>query len=793
MKKIISLLIIMLCSLTLTGCGNSNTLNVKRKIVLNVNSDVTPEFASNFGEGSYDESTKTYTHNIDYIKDLYIYMSYEGLKTETIYISTLEMEQAVITKEVDFGAALDVEVEITVEGVKTLEGLEISNSLDYSNLIIGKKNIFKLTLPSREKDYEINFTLPNYKEFNIQLNKNDLVSGSVKANALAITNEQMYIGFSGNNYQYEIYSMTTNDLIASGNKWYEDNKIEYVLVDKNDSYYVETYNSYQKSFRKVEAGIDTIIDLGNEESSIIIGYLQINTIDNWYYDSMLYDKTKQTLKKSNNIPGSLETTGLLIKSSENKWFYMDSLLGKILDTGDNLNYEYTLNYEHFTEVNLNVTRINTKTNEVISTGFEDDIYISGDTKAKFENNTFSFVIYEIDEASIYIDLYNKENEKIDTMEYYINKDFRGEVCSGTLNYEGRTVPFQFPIFLEDMEYDSVNNKYTYPSQIIDTSASYVEFEIIDETGYRRRLYSSDNPYIMDEESNVIMYTEIGHAVYFELIEGKRYTLNSNGKKYTFVTTKSHIETGKILIIDENAPKKTFKIPQDYTIEIEGYEDYEFIRNSDGLIEVPVGNNVWLNITVSNGYASVEEDICIKENTSLYEFETFYVLNSGKITSDYSTYYITKTLGSNGIEYVYLEKYSTDTEISDILETNINQVLNNGNVEENYTISRNDFVYNEELKAYYYDFSSQFDHIISSLESYNSISSNWSQDYCYYYDHDINKYLIYVNNGTTIEYKYYYGGYKTISYTITNNDSKYIELSIDKSNNPYQFIVTPINK
>ena len=94
----------MLVSLiTLSGCENSLTIKEPRTIVLNIDSDVTPLFSSNFGNGSYNETTKQYTHTIDYLKDLYIFLSYDDLKTVTVHIPTSEMNEKTIMKKVDFG------------------------------------------------------------------------------------------------------------------------------------------------------------------------------------------------------------------------------------------------------------------------------------------------------------------------------------------------------------------------------------------------------------------------------------------------------------------------------------------------------------------------------------------------------------------------------------------------------------------------------------------------------------------------------------------------------------------
>ena len=79
MKKIKYLLFIIPVLLIVASCAKSK-LHVEKTIELSVDTNVVPEFTASFGEGSYNESTKTYTHKIPYIKDLTIYLSYENLK-----------------------------------------------------------------------------------------------------------------------------------------------------------------------------------------------------------------------------------------------------------------------------------------------------------------------------------------------------------------------------------------------------------------------------------------------------------------------------------------------------------------------------------------------------------------------------------------------------------------------------------------------------------------------------------------------------------------------------------------
>ena len=116
MKKITKYLLMFISLITLSGCGNKATIKESRTIILDVNSDVTPIFTSNFGTGSYDATNNKYTNTIDYIKDLYNFLSDEDLKTVTVHIPTSEMGEKTINKTVEFGDVLDAQVEITVEG-----------------------------------------------------------------------------------------------------------------------------------------------------------------------------------------------------------------------------------------------------------------------------------------------------------------------------------------------------------------------------------------------------------------------------------------------------------------------------------------------------------------------------------------------------------------------------------------------------------------------------------------------------------------------------------------------------
>lgn len=800
MKKIINLLIIFFCVITLSGCGNKETNAEKRTIILNVDSDVVPEFTSNFGTGSYDNQNKVYTHTIDCIKDLYIYLNYDNLKTLTVHIPTSEMEDETIVKDVTFGQQLDVEVEITVDGVKKLEGLQISNSLEYTNLIIGNKNSFKITLPSRKKDYNIQFTLPGYKQFDINLEKENLTSGIAKVNAVAMTNEQMYIGFNGNVYSYKIYSMTTNKEIAAKEVWNIDAHTEFVLVPSNDSYYVKTTDAYSFSqLYKVNQGEDVIINLQVNKQYFSDHFgLYVSQINELYDELVVYDKTKNTLSYSTSIYSSLENTGLLVKTYEGKWMYMDSLEGKVtIDEYNYGHYMYILNYDDFEEVRFNVTKIDTKTNQVVFSGIQEDIeiYYNQNTYAEYENNIFTLTIYAIERGTVSVDLYNMENQFVGTIEKEIYPQFNGDIILGNISYDDgtvtRNIPYEFPMFLDDLVFDG--EKYTYPSQKIDTNVSYVEIILVDEDGYVQTLDYLSNPYLLDDEYNIITGTEGNYTVYFALEINKSYTLHYLSETYNITVSQKNIETGKLYIIHEDAPLLNIKVPEGHTVTLNDYPGLNLNDDLNNIITIPKNKyGMYLGGSLTNGYATIDFNYYIAENVAEYELYSFYVFDGGDIEDEYSTYYVKTILGSNGVEYIYLERTTSDLGVSTLLKTSINQIYVGGN-ESDYYISRNDFVYNEGLKAKYYDMESVFDHVII-FEDYSSISScEWSQNYYYYYDFDEDVEKGYVNNNTTVIFEYEYYGDAVASYTFTNSDSKYVEMYLDQTDLPMEFVVTQINK
>lgn len=767
MKKIINLLIILCCAFGLAGCANNSTIKESRTIILEVDTEVVPTFASNFGTGSYDSSTKKYTHTIDYIKDLYISLSYDNLKSVTVYIPTKDMQENIITRQVKFGDVLDVEVEITVEGVKTLEGLEIDNTLQYTNLNIGKKNTFKFTLPSREQDYEINFTLPNYRAFSIDLSSDELVSGSAEVNTVAITEDQVYIGFKGYEYSYQIYSFTTNKLLSSGYYYSNEDKTQYILLDNNDSYYVYTSGNSDTNLYKVQQGQDKIIEVKSQRYD---NYSYIRFYKNnqeWYGTYYIYEKNNKILRNSSGFYGGIENAGLLLTNEEGDYLYLDDLASKVTPAeGSSYEYIYNINEDDFTPVTIDVTRIHKYTGEVIS---RDDTYYGYMTPANFNDNVFEITVHEIKSGYLSVTLKDKEGKQIGEKDNInISSDFGGIVYSDTLRTnDGKLVPYLFPIFYENMTLDSCDEYdcyYTYPDQIIDTSVTYTMIKLVEASGNVIDVRPSSGTYVMDEDLELIMGTDINDTLYFELVAGKVYTLHYGEKTYEFTVTENDIKSGNIIIYDSGLSFVNVKIADDITL---SYNDLTFVPNSEGIVNIPVENNRdHIQVYLSNSYVNELYVNINIDGSDMYEVR-LYALNGGDLYGDYGTEW-----GSNGLKYVA----TVNDDASSTLGTNLYQGSGWNRVE--HTIEESKFVYSEEYQAYYYDLEAEYDHVVTVPEAWIG-SINFDS-----YVMDWETYKYYVSDDAQIEF-----GNETITLT-DYAEYKYLEITILDNGLGIELVITP---
>ena len=368
-------------------------------------------------------------------------------------------------------------------------------------------------------------------------------------------------------------------------------------------------------------------------------------------------------------------------------------------------------------------------------------------------------------------MYDKNNQKVVTIEYYIGSDFTGNIFSGTVEYKGRTIPYTFPVFVEDLVYS--DGKYSYPSQVINTDLSLLMVRYIDKDGWVQSL--SINNYLLDENQEVIMGTDVGYQTYFELQVGKSYTFTISGIRYSFTVTETDMDAGYVFIVSDSIKKTQVKVPANHYLIVSEYNQMKFFPDSNGIVTIPVGEKTSFYVTISNGIVEGSSTNIITNDDSIYEFYPFYVLDGATIQNG-ENYSSNMMKGDNGISYYYI--YDVASQITE-LNTPVEKVYTNGRYEE-YKISLENFVYNDEYNAYYCNFEEQFDHILNFNSDYAMQMVSWSKDYykTSYYDFLNGKwvYKAYVENGTKIEIENNPNDF--VGYTFTNSDEKELNVTVE---------------
>lgn len=761
MNKKIKSLMLVASSLLVGACSNA-TIDEERTIILEVNSDVIPTFTSNFGDGSYDSSTNKYTHKISSIKDLYITLSHDDLKSITVHIPTIEMQQATIIKEVEFGDELDAEIEITVEGVKTLEGLNIVNSENIKNLKIGDRNKFKFTLPSREEDYTLNFTLPGYKDFEVKITEDDLISGMANISTIALNIDQAYIALDGSGYSYKIYASSTNKLIASGSKDNYDSNREYIILENTDSYYAYTYNynTGKENLYKVNANDDFIIK-ENSGSYNYNGYLNLTLNDEpYHYSYAIYDKINNRFTGS-SIYNNISYLGLVVKNKENEWYYFDEIT-TTHENEDTYTQYFELDFSKAVPVDFKVKRIHSFTNEIISDEIEDHFYTYDHYDSLyFENNVFNVTVYENEGGKMNINLYDQDDNLIHVLPVDIDSYFNGEILSGRID----KIPYQFPLFKEDVQYN--NGNFTYTGKVnINTDISLMEIIYINEFGYSSGLNQSS--YIMAPDGTPILKTDLDDGKsYFELEANLAYTLYNDNQSFDFTLSNSDIERGQIVIFDQKLSSLRVKVEDGYHLILSNQID--LYPDSNGIINFPYNNKEsQVEFNLSNGDVSIRFNKQINGNETI-ELGAFYAIDLG----NYETIY--DDTGYN-LYYSYSEKDNKYYYYIDWL-TNSTSIKTSLHLNENYYeyvyLDVEDFSYDSSKKANYYSFIEEASHILLGSAHYLNITNYIYYDgYYYLFSDSVVEY-----NGNT--------------YDLSTYSSKYLNVDFEY-NEGYYPTFTPVN-
>ena len=607
MKKIKYLLfIIPMLLIVLASCSKSK-LHVEKTIELKVDTCVVPTFTASFGEGSYNESTKTYTHKIPYIKDLTIYLSYDNLKTEQVLITTEEMKEDIIKKNISFGDVLDCDVSITVKGLGDLTGVTL-NMPSAQNVVKSKKNItFKL--PSRNATFNGKLAIDNYQDIDLEFTPDDLKTGYYETDYMAVPSDKIYIKLV-NNCSVTIYDGETSQKLQDAYNWqYGTNQTSnYVLLPADKSYFVTFEN---KLFRVNQGENCTIVgNLSSNDNKYY--YLDYDYYSNLGYNPDVYfynKKTKLLTENSTNLV-NIDDYGIIYRLNDNIYHYFNDAKSRLELVAKP--YQYSTTYYRIVEDGDNGTIISSMANVDVRNIFDNtvlpytDTSISNmlnmlrynETPLEFVNNSIKATIKTYPEDSINVNFYNKEtNELLFTKSIELGHYFKEGYKDLDFQIDGRRIDTGFIFYNGNVSYDSVNNKYVYPDQYITIDTSIIKIVGI-------QLYEYD---LFDEEGEQIELIQENSYFSAKLSAGKKYRLVSRyeGNRYEFTPTEDDIKAGFIAIgIEINY--NTITLPEDVVL----------VSNSSDTVVKKVDGVYYCGNIYNNSYIDVK--MYYKSNPDKYK-------------------------------------------------------------------------------------------------------------------------------------------------------------------------------
>ncbi|MCR4880087.1 MAG: hypothetical protein K5906_03935 [Bacilli bacterium] len=676
MKKIIKFLLPLV--LLFSSCGNTN-FKKETTVILNVTSNVTPNFSANFGEGSYENNV--YTHHISCFKDLYIYLSYEGLKTETVYIPTVEMTSSTITKDIVFGNSLETKVVVTADRIDdiSLAELKTDNKINSTSFDSKNKKKMTITFASRKEDIDFTYHLNGYRDVNIHIDSSDIAGGLYNSTAFFIKNNETCVSVTQGSVN--IYDYDTNAFIK---EIYSGSNNSYYMLDSNKRYYVSYYDA------ALNCEVSRLVDHENglnvnchrvEEGAKYIGYLGIKDNNQqeitYNYQILLINHSKHCIFRTNHCYDTFNDYSLLAANYFNpeKVYYIKNLA----EAGLEQRYISEGNVGYFLKES---TLLSSPTITVDSKGYN---YLAKDNLI-FSNHDLGSVGYQ---STDYVIEENKISISCQRLMLPVKitiKDLAGNVIdnynqgysSNNVSYikeiDGNKVFINFSIFLDQLSYDKANNCFNYPDVIIDTSKKYI-YVYDSKNQYKITITSA---YDSTASSNVVVINN----QYFEPIIDHQYIIKSYEDTYNVTVGKIDIDSGYCFI--NGVP--------DYTINYMKESKTDF-KTFESTFIYPGENDSYY---VRSGEYSLHFSIIYSKGLLNDEY-SFYLANGTNSNRTFNLIpYFGRGLQSLYVDNVYSSRdryiYPTyhDNTLFSLVPIMGGAIVN---------LTRDNFVYNEALNCY----------------------------------------------------------------------------------------------
>ena len=715
MKKILKFIAPLL--LLLSSCGVSN-FNKDTTVILDVTTNVTPTFSANFGDGSYENNV--YTHHVNLRKDLYIYLSYEGLATETVFIPAGEMGASTIRKSVVFGNSLSSIVTITADNIDDISAatIETNNKLVDTKYDAKKKKVVKLTFEGRDTDLDITLKLEGYKDTKVHIAKERLVGGLYSMNqTFAKTNETVLTVLNANGAIYEYPSAKKVKDVYSFN----GNMNNYIL-DTEKQYFVAYYdtNNHQR-VKLIDRENGLFIEGGNDYSqdSDYLGNFELYFVRNpEEKENKEYLNPYFVNTETNEVVSNI---GLYSKYTKNHhyaiifqtwyqdyygWFIIPDFASLTLHKeGDKYNsrYSYTLStLELVQRINVyqeayNILNPDEKLGEYTYLD-----YINKPTKYEVRDNNYYVKKYDVDRTKkVFTPIVDEKGNKL----FDTSFDFRDlALYNEDIVVNGKEKEINI-FFIEDLlTYDEANACYRYPQVMVDTSKSYIRVYNASRGGW------VNFQTVYDVTADEFVPTK--DDTYFEGEADHTYIVYTWDTSMEIKLTAEDVETG--IYVTGTKYDYLLKAPEGYNITLDTYNPLKiFYEDAEGRMHLITNKNPDGNITFNELNLTTEsyslEAKYVSMNQNEFKDNTIDftpVLNYGFFDNSSMGWETHNQYFSTNYQFKYAETESKGSSINPLIQKTafdsenpiVLATLNNLDSTSTIELKSNALVYDNQLKA-----------------------------------------------------------------------------------------------
>jgi hypothetical protein len=272
--------------LFLVGCSKEVSINSNAKIILNIDTEVMPEFTSSVGQGSFDITEMQYTLKVNDINPVKISLGAEGYETVVVDITSEELASKLVKKDVSFGTPLGAKVSIKVRTEVDMASVKVEG---YE--FIQQDNEFIANVTSRDEEIIVKVSATDeYQTLSFTIKPDDMKTGLYENEVLLVKKDESIVKFSNSqnqkNFTTQLYNLSTS---ASYEPRVYKGDIYFVVNKDEELYYNDIRGVYIHYIKAIDNIVIDLFQKSNEPSLLYKTYQIKGAIDTRFDKNMYYE------------------------------------------------------------------------------------------------------------------------------------------------------------------------------------------------------------------------------------------------------------------------------------------------------------------------------------------------------------------------------------------------------------------------------------------------------------------------------------------------------------------------